>query len=149
MLAPVPQYPKGATLIHSSGSSNKLTGAALFTAADGNQAYGIRTDHGGGGADGDSWDNGVMLRAGTYTVSVLFLRLTSNGIVDIYVDGTNVGSVDLYGSSANNAWGTISNVVVKFDGFHAVKCVTNGKNASSSGYRAPITAILFKPASYS
>jgi hypothetical protein len=131
-------YPKKAALFHD--DMIVLTGAARLISYDSNSAYGQRTDQGGGGANGDSWTNGFVAEAGTYSIRFVFLMLTSNGKLDIYIDNVlKVSGVDFYGGTNQNQVVTTGTFTIATSGYHVLKGVVNGKNASSSGYRIPLT----------
>lgn len=94
------------------------------------------------GADLDNITYNVYLAAGTYTLRLLGAQYTSSGIVDIDIDAAEVGSVDQYASSNTpNHIYTVTNISIAASGAHTIKVRVDGKNASSSGYRAALGAI--------
>jgi len=95
----------------------------------------------------------MRLAAGDYTMKILHLRGTTNGIADIYLfaypsgdDVVITTGWDLYNAA------TVRNVFTQFSftvvnsAFYNLDFVTTGKNASSSSYHIPITAIYIEPA---
>lgn len=100
--------------------------------------------------NGDSFQIGIYCQAGVYTIKLLTFTQSTNGMLDVYLDGNKIASqIDFYSASAlRNQYKTISNVVIPYDGYHVIKGIVNGKNASSSGFSTPITNILILPASY-
>jgi hypothetical protein len=97
----------------------------------------------------DTWTNGFTCRAGTYTFNALVVKDTSHGILTAQVDSAvTLGTVDLYAASTQrNQILTISSCVLT-EGYHKFTGITVSKNASSSGYKLPITKMWFTPASY-
>ena len=73
--------------------------------------------------------------AGTYQVQMEWKGLGSRGILQLSVDGTNLGStLDQYSSSAIYPTTTFGNVTFASTGTHTIRLKVTGKNASSSGY---------------
>lgn len=97
-------------------------------------------------ANGDTFTQSVFLRAGTYTFSALGLTGTSEGIIDWYIDNVSfITGQDWYSSPAvHNVIKTGSCTVIG-DGFHVLKGVINGKNASSSSYYRTLQECWFTP----
>ena len=139
-----PQFPKGGVISALSLVSNAtltITGTDVLplvatTAANAN--------------DGDTFDGGLWMEGGTYTVSVVRRSETTAGKFDVYIDGVVVagGPFDGYAASATNAVTTITGVVVNGSGYHTLRIKINGKHASSSDYTFGCREIVFKPASY-
>jgi len=99
------------------------------------------------GGNGDTCTTGALLAAGSYTFSVLGFTAAVAAKVDWYVDGTLiVGGQDWY--SAGTVGGVLktSSVVVALPGWHQIKGIVNGKNASSSGYFLQLAKLYFTPA---
>ena len=86
--------------------------------------------------DGDVYAYTCMLEKGTYTLKYIYLKGTTCGKVDIYVDDVKVVSaLDLYAASTTyNQISTTTSIAVTYSGRHDVHFVINGKNASSSDY---------------
>lgn len=95
---------------------------------------------------GDSIEYDVALSAGTWTLEIITVTYDSAAIITAYLDGTSVGSTDLfYGPSAQ--WNTrkqITNIIVTTSGKKRLKLATTGKNASSLGYIFYLMHIQFK-----
>lgn len=84
--------------------------------------------------DGDYFDTSVYLDEGTYTLRLHVRKETTAGKVDVYVDETAVGTgKDFYGASAAYVE-TITDVKIAGSGYHKIRIVINGKNASSTDY---------------
>lgn len=85
--------------------------------------------------DGDYFQFSYLyLSAGTYTLTAEFITANSFGIVDIYVDGVEKGSQDLYTASTDLTIKTIPSIAVSATGVHTLKMILDGKNGSSSDY---------------
>jgi hypothetical protein len=81
---------------------------------------------------------------------VLGLKQSNGGKLDWYLDGSTFATgQDWYAASNSlNTMFTVTNVSVAASGWHVVKYVVNGRNASNTtGYRAPLTKMWFIPAS--
>lgn len=107
------------------------------------------TAHGWGNADdgpsdGDNLNYYVYTTAGTYSITLITFTQDSCGIVDVYVDGTEVGSIDQYSAGSTvNVISTVSNVAFTA-GRHELGLVVDGKNGSSSSYRLWLTYIILE-----
>lgn len=88
-----------------------------------------------------SWaDYKVYLDAGTYTFLIYYIQLATAGIVDIDLDGVEIGSFDGYnGSTIYNLRYTVTGISVAAAGLKTIRLRQDGKNESSSGYSAAIT----------
>jgi hypothetical protein len=75
------------------------------------------------------------VKAGTYAIRVGAVLSSTHGIVDIYVDGVEVGSQDLYASP--DSWTTkqITGLALAA-GEHTIKFMIDGKNVSSTDYQS-------------
>lgn len=100
-------------------------------------------------ANGDTFTNRFLLKAGTYTFYALGRKGTGAGKIDWYVDNILIQSAqDWYNAAAaNNTVLSVSNVIINTSGLHVLKGVVNGKNASSSGFAINLTKYWFVPAS--
>jgi len=99
-------------------------------------------------ANGDTLTCSFVALAGTYTLSILCAKTSISGKIDIYIDNVVVvTALDLYNeTSIYNA--LVSNsVTVTGNGYHILKIVVNGKNASSTNYTADLTKLWLKPSS--
>lgn len=97
-------------------------------------------------ANNDTVDYKFPLKAGTYTLEVVHLRRTDGAIATLYLDGNQVGSIDTYNSSTTNVNRFTANVSVSTTGTHTFKAVVTGRNASSTGFAFPVSAVLLYPA---
>ena len=129
------------------GDAIVTAGNALTRAYYANQMYAARA-YQDGPADGDTFTHGFMLRAGTYTFAVFGITSTSRGIIDWYVDDVLIESGQDWYSAAEgvNTTKTTASVAITYDGWHVLKGVINGKNASSSNYYMILTRYRFYPA---
>jgi hypothetical protein len=91
--------------------------------------------------NGDNITYTFICSAGTYTIETLFYHATIEGIIDIYIDGVEVDSVDCYAGSAANLVNTTSGQVLTA-GSHTLKYQVDGKNASSSDYACVFEDII-------
>ncbi len=75
------------------------------------------------------------IAAGTYQLQMEWKGLTSRGILQLSVDGSNVGgTLDQYATGQTYPTTTFGNVTFASTGTHTIKLAVTGKNASSSGY---------------
>ncbi len=134
--------PSRATMWHS--ESTKTAGTALTNFTNANQIYYTFTQQ-ATPANGDAFTQGFMLKAGTYTFSVLGITNTNNGIIDWTVDGVAiVTGQDWYTSLGYNTVKTAT-VTIPTSGYHVLKGTVNGKHASSSSYAIALTKMWFSP----
>jgi len=94
--------------------------------------------------NGDEIHYNVYLAAGTYRIWLVYVRYTDRGILDIYVDDTEVASFDMYGSSSQCEITSDSGNTISTSGLKTIKLKVDGQNASSSGYHARINALIFE-----
>jgi len=85
------------------------------------------------GAQNNQIDYKSYFTGGTYSFRVKFDRNTDRGIITLLVDGSSVGTVDTYGTSARNQLGTITGISIPA-GAHTISLKVESKNASSSAY---------------
>lgn len=90
-------------------------------------------------SNGSTMQWNVLLAAGTWRLDVVWTGAPSYGIVDFDLDGTTVGSVDLY-TGSTNAVASITGIAVAA-GLHVLRSTVNGKNVSSSGYRSAFSSL--------
>jgi hypothetical protein len=84
--------------------------------------------------DGDNFSVDFRCPAGTYTIGFNAEKAINRGIVDVYIDAVEVGSVDLYnGSTVMNYRAAITGISIA-EGAHTLKLQVDGKNASSSDH---------------
>jgi hypothetical protein len=93
---------------------------------------------------GDSFTQSCFLRAGVYIFLALNIRNTDAPIIDWYLDGVKIGGGDWYGTAPVQFSAGFGNIVVSYDGYHVLKGVVAGKNASSSGYKMALTKYWFR-----
>ena len=89
-----------------------------------------------------NWD--VIMSAGIWTVEVLHTRSTDCGIVTVQLDGSSVGTIDLYGTTARNIISSLAGVSVATGGKKRLKFLMATKNASSSNYFANLQHVALK-----
>lgn len=89
----------------------------------------------------DAWQTpDFYLDAGDYYFSLLFQKNNLSGIATFYLDGVQFEQIDLYaGSSQINQITSIA-LPVGASGLHNIRCVIEGKNAASGGYRFYLTS---------
>ena len=122
-------------------------GNALTTAIDIGQRHSY-VMYQNAAANGDTWKNGFLVQAGTYSLNFLSTKDADRGSLDVYIDDVLAGTIDFYaGSLTKNQTSTISSLTIT-DGYHTLKGVVNGKNASSSGYIIALTKIYLLPSVY-
>jgi len=109
------------------------TGSAIESITDTGSRYDTRT-YQEPPANGDTFTQSFFLRAGTYTLAVLGISSGGRGIADWYVDNVFQFSQDWYSTSLTRNVLKTGTITVIGDGYHVLKGVVNGKNASSSNY---------------
>ena len=99
--------------------------------------------------NGDTWDIGIIIDAGTYTLKLWVSTGPQMGKVDISIDGESpISTFDGYsGSSVNSYIYTVSTGALS-SGYHKIRFTVNGKNASSSSYRFYGSKLSIIPAAY-
>lgn len=86
------------------------------------------------------WD--VIMAAGTWTISILTVTGASSGIITASLDGTTVGTIDLYSASTVfNSLKTITGIAVSTSGKQRLLLKMAAKNPSSSSYAASLSAV--------
>lgn len=76
----------------------------------------------------------VLLAAGTWKVDFYSTRGTDRSIITISIDGSDVGTVDAYGSTQINTPYTLGSITIATSGIKLLRFTAATKNASSSGY---------------
>jgi hypothetical protein len=75
------------------------------------------------------------IAAGTYSVQIAYKAYTTRGILNLKVDGTQIGgTVDQYASPSTYTSSTFGNVTFATAGTHVIRLTVTGKNASSTNY---------------
>ena len=97
----------------------------------------------------DEFTNSFVVGEGTYTLYLLGATSAASGQVDWYVDDVLVASAqDWYSAEpAYNQTKTVADVVIAEGGYHVLKGIVAGKNASSSNYRLLLTKMWLAQAS--
>ncbi len=95
-------------------------------------------------SDLDNFTILCFLAAGTYTMRVLYSGAGSYGIVDIDIDGVEVGSYDGYNPplTYNNVL-TVTGIVVAASGLNPIRVRVDGKDPASIGYNVRMNQIAF------
>jgi hypothetical protein len=89
----------------------------------------------------DTFQNVVTLAAGTYTLTVVCAKTSASGIITWYLDENLIGTTDLYNAATvRNVELQVSGIDIETGGLHQLTGEVGSKNASSSSYRAPLTA---------
>ncbi|HZP59124.1 MAG TPA: TIM-barrel domain-containing protein [Opitutaceae bacterium] len=96
-------------------------------------------------ATGQSIDYSIpSLTAGTYQLQMEWKGNTSRGILQLSVDGTNLGStVDQYSATQVYPTTNFGNVTFSATGTHTVRLTVTGKNGSSSNYYLSADKFVF------
>lgn len=89
------------------------------------------------GADKEMVDYITYLSSGTYTLRTIYHKSMQAGILDIDINGTEVGSIDAYDAGVVwNVRSTITGIGISSTGSKTIRYRLDGKNASSGGYDA-------------
>ena len=84
------------------------------------------------------------VQAGTYTLQMEWKGLGSRGILQLSVDGTNLGpTLDQYSASASYPTTTFGTVTFASTGTHTVRLTVTGKNSKSSSYQLSADKFTF------
>lgn len=117
------------------------TDAAPFNSRTGTDATGLgggyRVTAGSEISDGTNayyWDYNFSTDAGTFTLTYLSTKYFEYGKFDVRIDGTIVGTIDLYaGGASYNVVTTLAGIALSA-GNHVLRFESNGKNASATSY---------------
>jgi len=103
------------------------------------------------GSDSDEITVSFWCPGGTYTLSIIGAKASSYGILDIYIDNTEVASFDRYNSTTLYGQGTADSQasISITPGLHTMKFKADGKNAGSSSYVVSVNAIILACTSFS
>jgi hypothetical protein len=136
--------PTRATLWHE--NSAVLVGNALLVGSDSNQMH-TTAPFQNPAANGDTFTQSAFLRAGSYTLYVRGVTANNIGKIDWYIDNVLVlAGQDWY--SAGLTYNVLKStpLTIVGDGYHVLKGVVNGKNASSSNFFMSLTKMVIKQA---
>jgi hypothetical protein len=100
--------------------------------------------------NGDYAVIGVILAAGTYTLRHYTTKASGGCKYDVYVDDVMVTSspIDQYAATTTNAAMTDVTITITTGGYHVIKFLVNGKNASSGDYNLYIGKCAMVPSVY-
>jgi kynurenine formamidase len=98
-----------------------------------------------GNSTGDTIDFAIpSVSAGTYSLQMEWKGNNSRGILQLSVDGTNVGpTLDQYASGQTYPTTTFGTVTFGSTGTHTVRLTVTGKNSSSSNYQLSADKFVF------
>jgi hypothetical protein len=114
-----------------------VTGAALVVGGWRNTAANA--------ADGDEYYFYPLLEKGTYEILTLGVKMSWNGISDLYVNGTEEGSYDWYATSQmNNIEFLVTGITILTSGRQEIKYKMDGKNSYSSNYGMAILQVIIR-----
>lgn len=140
-------YPKRATMWHE--DATVLVGAVLThtVPTSAGQRYNTFSSC-AVGANGDSWSHGCLLEAGTYTMKMLGIKVTWAAKIDVTVGGVAVFTgLDWYAAAvAYNTKRVSAAFVLPTSGWQTVVITVNGRHASATGWRIPLTYYHIKQA---
>lgn len=137
-------YPKSFEAFHDAFKcSTAETKGAPATARY--QTYSFQTTP----ANGQTWDIGFVIEAGTYTVTVLAETDASSPKLDWTLNGVSqTTGQDWYSASTILDVEKTFTLTVPSDGYHVLRATINGKNASSANYYWTHTKITITPSAY-
>ena len=100
-----------------------------------------------GNSVGDHIDYAIpAVQAGTYQLQMEWKGLGSRGILQLSVDGSNVGpTLDQYSAGATYPTTTFGTVSFGSTGTHTIRLTVTGKNAKSSNYQLSADKFIFTP----
>lgn len=85
----------------------------------------------------------LPLGAGTFNFFVGGIRNNSSGVWGIYLEGTEIGVIDWYNSTAINNSSSNFSVTVPEDGWYGLSFVCTGKNAASTNFNLNLATFAF------
>ncbi len=87
----------------------------------------------------------LLLGAGTWAVDVMTSTYNGSGIITVSLDGSSVGTIDLYSAGvADNVQQSLTGVTVAATGVKAVRLTMATKNASSSAYDCVLNGLQLR-----
>ncbi|HTB79900.1 MAG TPA: carbohydrate-binding protein, partial [Opitutaceae bacterium] len=124
--------------------TNTPSGATSSVQTDTNSSGGKWVELAGNSV-GDSISFAIpSVAAGTYQLQMKWKGNNSRGILQLSVDGTNLGStLDQYASGQTYPTTTFGNVTFSSAGTHTVKLTVTGKNSASSNYQLSADKFTF------
>jgi hypothetical protein len=135
-------------------SSQQLLAPAIFdTVVQGTWAGQVVTDHygcgyihnGGSSTDGDEITAKILLMKGTYRLKCFCRTVATAGILDVEIDGSQIAQFDLYSAvDTQNVEMEQTGITVASSGIKTLGLKINGKNGSSSNYRAWVAIMSFE-----
>lgn len=94
-------------------------------------------------ANGDNFSLKMFLSKGTYSMRIVYVKISTSGIFDVDIDGDELVSVDAYDSgTVYGAVSTTTGITIAASGIKTLTVTLDGKNASSSNYRCSINEIV-------
>jgi hypothetical protein len=140
-------YPVTASLLFDEATAVTGNLASLHVAdfLVGSSAWGFVMANDPSPANGDSFEQGFFLAAGSYTLAVYGMEGANWGKIDWYIDNVlAVSGQDWYAASFVLDVVKTHAVSVATDGPHTLKAVVNGKNGASGSYYYALTKAWFK-----
>ncbi len=132
---------------------SQSTGTALGNSGIANNMYTLRM-YSLAPADGQSYNWGCPLQAGTYTVNCYFEAAGGSAKIEWYLDGVLIPAAsgasiqDWYSASTVPATLKSFSMTVPTSGYHLLTAKSNGKNASSLSYYLVGGLIEIIPSAY-
>ena len=140
---PSTDCPAGASLLFSGAKSNYAVGSTV----NGTQIMGIWWEHDANTYQDAWWELSCYLAPGAYTLTVTGVKYSGHGKTDVYVDGVSVAAGwDWYASAYTYNHAKSCAITIDRPGLHRFRLASNGKNASSSGYKLRFTLLELQPA---
>ncbi|HTQ31124.1 MAG TPA: TIM-barrel domain-containing protein [Opitutaceae bacterium] len=120
------------------------TGATASVQTDTNSSGGKWVEL-AGNSTGDYIDFAIpSMTAGTYQLQMEWKGNNSRGILQLSVDGTNLGStLDQYSATQSYPTTPFGNITFTSTGTHTIRLTVTGKNASSSSYQLSADKFAF------
>lgn len=137
------EYPTKATCWHE--ESKVTVGNAIIRTTVTSQPYNVY-NYQFTSANGDTFQQPILLAAGTYDFKRLGVTLVAGGVMDWYLDSTKIVSAESWyaGGTNYNVLKTTSGIVVATSGLHDIKGVVTGKGfPMGGGYDIQLTKFWF------
>jgi hypothetical protein len=137
------QYPTRAILEH---HQSRVQAGNALTVDWSSQDVGAPRAYQDAAAVDDQWTHEFVIAEGTYTLNFRCRTTGDSGIMSVKIDGSVVGTVDLYAGAANTNK-TISSVAISGSGKHTLEVTMSSKNGSATDYYARLYKIFVTPES--
>lgn len=96
-------------------------------------------------AQNDVYEVSFLLKAGSYSLTLIYDKGTSRGIASVYFDDLLLAPIDCYAASTSQVNRTTLYITTLTTGVHTIKIKMLSKNSSSSGYVFNCSGMFLSP----